>query len=265
MDDIGSAPIGTMAWARATGGNLTTGERRRLLLTTMASVGPVLVDRVRAALGRRRGPLADDVVARILAVPDTSWVLAAAELAEAQGPVMLGHGMRTHLYGQLLHAGRAVDPASALDEIDVEALYVASLLHDLGLASPTEDVCFTVAGATAVLESAEAAGIDEGRAEATADAVVGHAQPDVSPDVHGRIAMLVQEGAVLDLAGSGRSEIAAVHVAEVVRRHPTLKAHRIMSDAWRDESRVVPRGRAAVLTTGGFPWVIRACPREMRG
>ena len=117
--------VGSLAWAQRTRGRLGTGDRVRLL-------AQALLARARGLLpGRRRASI--DVGA--LRVPDSALATAAADhLAAVAEPWLVNHCWRTYAWGWLLAAAER----RAFDE---ETLFVAALLHDLGLTA-TPDPAF---------------------------------------------------------------------------------------------------------------------------
>src|SRR6185295_1096421 len=122
--------IGALAWARRTGGRLSAGDRLAFALGAIRE----LRRQVEMALGE-------------IALPETPAARAAAELCRgASSPALAGHCERTYLWGALLGARDGI-------AFDSELLYVACLLHDLGLtgrfAPQGTTACFALAGAEA--------------------------------------------------------------------------------------------------------------------
>jgi hypothetical protein len=119
------ASVGTLAWARETGGRLRLRDRLALARAAAGLLLANLPALVTYRLGlRRRFPAPTEFEA--LRPPDTKAATAAETLlTELAPPFMVNHSLRTYWFSRLLGlvAGRHADD---------EALYVASLLHDVG-------------------------------------------------------------------------------------------------------------------------------------
>jgi HD-GYP domain-containing protein (c-di-GMP phosphodiesterase class II) len=115
--------MGTLAWARQTGGRLSPPERQ--------SMQRQLVERQAQALAERNERVRDAIRhldLDVVPVPDSALARKAERhAAELSSEALLNHCHRTYLWGSLLAQadGTKVD--------DPELLYVASLLHDLGV------------------------------------------------------------------------------------------------------------------------------------
>jgi hypothetical protein len=167
------------------------------------------------------GPPALDAAAidrlRAAARPPTSAAIAAAEalLTEVAPGWLQAHSRRTWAW------------AAALGEVagarcDRELLYLAALLHDLGLtpaAAPAPGACFAVSGAEAAERFARAQGLLPQRAERLGEAIALHLEIRVAAAA-GAEAHLLHAGAACDVIGQRRRELPAALVAEVLRAHP---------------------------------------------
>ena len=166
----GMSDVGTLAWARRTGGRLSFRDRvtlargaTTLLLRNMPSLFVY-----RAGLQRRFPELQGF---EAMKAPDSATARAAEEkLQELTPPFMGNHSLRTYWFSRLL--GEASDL-----KFDDEVLYVSSLLHDIGFygrhaeATP-ETECFGVRGANAALALANEHGWDAERGESAAERFV---------------------------------------------------------------------------------------------
>src|SRR5690242_10417223 len=77
-----------------------------------------------------------------LTVPETAAAAAAREVAAAYcSPALFNHSVRAYLFGVVYARAKAI-------EIDHELLFVAAMLHDLGLVAPFDShrVDFEYAG-----------------------------------------------------------------------------------------------------------------------
>ena len=214
------ASVGTLAWARDSGGRLGRKDQMRLLMEA------ALV-RLNAQLRRRKkAPFSVDLAA--IRIPDSGLCKSARELLEsASEPWLVDHCLRTFLWAAIL--GK-----KGQHRFDEEVLFVASALHDLGLTStgsrlsPTSAECFAVEGAFAAERFLATYGLDERRREAVAEAISLHLNVRVSL-VHGIEAHLLHEGAALDVIGARFDEVAATTRAEVLREYPRLEMKSVWS------------------------------------
>ena len=151
-----------------------------------------------------------------IALPDTKLAIAAYELgAGAYSPYLLNHAMRTYVFGAL--AGRAQKK-----EFDEETLYIACVLHDLGLTQKYEgDLPFEIQGAEAARKFLIEHGVSREKAEMVWDGIAMHVsiigsykRPEIS---------LVGAGAGADVVGPDPAEVPAAKVAEVLNAFPRLK------------------------------------------
>lgn len=94
--------VGTLGWARQTGGILSARERRRLLGDAARLQTRVLPAQIRAALGFR-DPDAKRVDLDRLRIPDSAIAREAEELcAEVSPPALRNHCLRTYAWGTIL-------------------------------------------------------------------------------------------------------------------------------------------------------------------
>jgi HD domain-containing protein len=92
-------------------------------------------------------------------------------------------------------------------ELDRELFYCAALLHDFGLARPTNDHDFTLAGSKQACELAKAVGIEETRRKAIADGICVHPTVGITVPRDGAIGYYLHWGSMADIAGLRRSEV----------------------------------------------------------
>lgn len=247
-----SAPPGIdWHWATTTGGNLTQEQRRQLLTPLLRTVLGYSRTRLKLALGLRgNGKLDIDT----LSWPDSALAKAAEEEArESLSPDLLAHSYRTFLFGLVL---------ADLDQapVDEELCYVACLLHDLKIASPTPGRCFAVVGG----EHAERFALDHDtppeRAAAIGAAIAAHITPGAADNLSDP-GGFVSAGAFVDVSGARLDEISPLWVADLLSRHPRPDFKHRLRAYWAAESAAVPNGRANWLTrTAGLPLLIRVAP-----
>ncbi|MFB6722964.1 HD domain-containing protein [Kribbella sp. NPDC056345] len=240
------AAVGSPAWVARSNGSLSPLDQVRFAVTAAAREVAVLAARLRAPS------------ARVLDVdrlpPDTPLATKMARSAAAvlPGP-LLQHSIRTWLWGSML---------AELDGIkyDEELLYVAAMLHDIGLSDAHRgggDVaCFAVHGATEARSLALAAGADQVFAREVFEAIAAHFNMSV-PLSWGAESHLLNAGAYFDVVGRRLGEIAPATVIDVLRRAPRTGFDDCIIAAMREERRLHPRSRAALLHRLGMERSIR--------
>jgi hypothetical protein len=244
--------LGGLDWARATGGQLSRAERRRIVLATAAGQWTNAVGRIKLILGRLPAA-ATRVDLDALRVPDSRFAREAEEACADLPPTLLGHSYRTWLFG---HALAAVDGC----ELDNELFYCGSLLHDYGLVNPTANRDFTLASADRMFTCAEAAGVNRQSADLLADGICVHATPGIAVAVDGPTGCYLQWGAMADGAGLRIWDIAPRNVAEALRRYPRGDFKRELVGMIRAEAAAVPTGRMGLLVRCGLPLAVRLAP-----
>lgn len=244
--------LGGLGWVRRTHGELTRGERRRLLAAIALGQWENLMGRAKLALGRLP-PGAANVDVSTFEAPDSPLAREAEQACAEQPPAIVGHSYRTWLFGRAL---AAVDRS----ELDPELFYCASLVHDHGISQPRPGRDFTLASAERTLACANAAGLADDRAETLADAVCVHTTPGVSPEADGPLGCYLQWGAMVDGAGLRIWDVTPANVSEVLRRHPRAGFKRELIDLVRAEAAALPGGRFGLLVRCGLPLAVRMAP-----
>src|SRR5437764_1871027 len=123
---------GTLEWACLTGGRLSFRDKLQLIADAIPLFGHFPLDGIwRLKRRLRRGPRTPSLTLEGIRFPDT----VAARQAEAgcsdprvYPPFLFHHCQRTYLWARIL-----ADRWKVASEVDSELLYVACLLHDLGL------------------------------------------------------------------------------------------------------------------------------------
>jgi len=145
-------------------------------------------------------------------IPDSALATDALALATAAlPPTLVAHSIRSFVLGSGFGLMRDLS-------FDVEALYVASLLHDVGLgASFSGDRPFELDGADAAAELLAKHG--DARASSVWDAIAMHTVPHLA---HARDAeaLLVHLGSGCDVFGARIDALPRDFVAEVFARYP---------------------------------------------
>jgi hypothetical protein len=186
--------------------------------------------------------------------PDTQLCRAATEFAQrVSEPFLLNHVLRSWIYAECLGHSRGTS-------YDREVLYVATVLHDLGLTEivPVE-MRFEIEGADAAKEFLARQGMAEQRIELVWDAIALHTTAQIplrkSPEValcHLGIAHDLRGGAVeLSAAGIDHRALAAYprlalprdlvgSLVRLYRKNPAAAASHAVADACE---RLVPEFR----------------------
>lgn len=147
---------------------------------------------------------------------DSEIARTATALSRAVSPAYLfNHAVRTYLLGSLV--GRALGL-----KFDEELLYLACIMHDLGLTERFEGALpFEIQGAEAARRFLEEHAYGKERIGVVWDGIAMHAsrigqfkQPEI---------LLVGEGAGADVVGPDWSQIKKVEVEEVLTAFPRLK------------------------------------------
>ncbi|OSC38821.1 hypothetical protein [Mycobacterium decipiens] len=244
--------LGGLAWARRTGGRLSGRERRRLLAAIALGQWENAVGRVKLALGRIPAA-AERVDLETFSIPDSRFAREAEQACAELPPALTGHSYRTWLFGCAL---AAVDGC----EIDEELFYCGALLHDYGIARPTQNRDFTLGSVDRMLSCANAAGLAAERADLLADGICVHTTPGIAVKTDGAIGCYLQWGAMVDGAGLRIWDIASGNVEEIVRRYPRGEFKRQLVDMMRAEAAAVPGGRFRLLVRCGLPLAVRLAP-----
>jgi hypothetical protein len=248
--------IGGLAWTERTQGALTGAERRKLLGEIVRGQAAYLAGRLRLALGRTPAG-AEDIVLADFRPPDSALAEEAEEAAREQPPGVSGHGYRTWAFGSAL---AALDRGS----LDPERFYVASLLHDHGIAEPVPGQDFTLRSAQRARRCVRDAGAPEEAGTAIAQAITVHCTPGASAELDGPLGFYVQNGALLDLVGTRAEHLSRAFRDDVNRAYPRAGITAEITKLIRAEARAVPRGRFALLHRCGFGALVHAAPHRPR-
>lgn len=243
--------LGTWNWVQETGGKLGRLDRLRL-------VG----QGVRAKASARLAGKADEYVRYreigTLAPPDTPLAIAAeAVCREASAPWLYDHCLRAWYWGRLLDDGRA--------PFDEEAVWVAFLLHDLGLTDThrlhgDQIQCFTEPGAREAERLCREHGWSDARAYLAANAISLHLNVIVGAE-HGREAQIMRTGAGADIVGQNVKRIPVDQRNIVLQRHPRQDFKHQISQVMLRETNERPCCRMAFLYGKlGFNGMIARAP-----
>lgn len=207
---------GSLEWGQVSGGRLTLWE----------SWGQVLRG-IEAQLGGLSRPLLKRLGLESSRIPRAAWrglELPKSALADSSvalcravsAEFLVGHCFRSYAWASLL---------AQRDDLrfDAELLFVACMLHDLGLtdsAAPTEDVsCFAVSGAREAERFLQSQQCPSDTTKRIAEAISLHLNVKV-PVSAGVEAHLLRQGTGLDVMGARHHQIEAEARRQVLELYP---------------------------------------------
>lgn len=168
---------------------------------------------------------------------------ATALAASVSPPPLLNHCYRTYDFGAALlsAAGRDFDP---------EILYVASILHDLGLTDSYDDreTPFEEQGASAAAGALRAAGAPEDFTGRVREAIALHLKASSADDPRPEVAG-VSMGAAVDVLGLRLDLVPESLVAQTLEDYPRLGFKAFLTAAIDHQVRFKPGSRLAEYVT----------------
>src|SRR5919197_2853377 len=194
-----------------------------------------------------------------IAEPTTEIALAARELAERVSPPFLfDHAARTYSLA-CLFARRDGVPLDG-SPLDRELVYIAALLHDVGL-TPAFDGprCFENESAAAAAAFAREHGWDELRCERLAKAIRLHMHPRVVPE-DDAAGYLLSEATSCDVRGQRLDELPPDAVANIFVRYPRLDFTDGFIALFERQARAKPGCLADLYLQRGFADRVRSAP-----
>ena len=174
------------------------------------------------------------MTAGLIGPPDTHLARQARSLVHACcQPHVVAHSERSFQFAALVSRAEAID-------VDVEVLYIGTLLHDVGLseqfAGPER---FEMRGANAVRSMLLESGMEATRAENVWDVIALHASTAIAAhkSVETRIA---NRGISIDVRGEGAENIAPDEIRAVLDAWPRHEFPSAFSQTMIDEVRKNP-------------------------
>lgn len=201
------------------------------------------------ALGRLLEPLPP------IDLPRDDVATSAASLNLSASPDFLAnHSFRAFAWGAWFGRRDAI-------AFDAGTLWVASVLHDIGLTEVARaSACFEVDGAEAAAAFLRRHKAPEDTIEIVKRAIVLHMQPAVSPD-EGPIPFLLDAGVSCDVSGRRYEELEAGFRDAVLARFPRLDFKRKFTALIAAEADRKPDCMAATyMTEYGLPARVAAAP-----
>ena len=177
-------------------------------------------------------------------------------VAEYSSPALVNHCERSYLWSASLGEISAIAH-------DRELLYVASMVHDLGLVAAFDNhlAPFEDAGGDVGWVFAAGAGWPRERRTRVKEIVIRHMWDEVDPalDAEGH---LLCEGTGLDISGRNADRWPSSFRVEVVERFPRLELQAEFLAAFRDQARRKPGCAAAAAVAAGLADRVAANPLD---
>ncbi|MBZ9772394.1 hypothetical protein [Mesorhizobium sp. CO1-1-8] len=247
--------IGTLAWAKETGGRLHPTQLEAVMREMLKAQARALADVSKPA---REAIAKMDL--DLIRIPDSALAKKVESHVSKLSPAPLtNHVYRTFYWGALLAQ------ADGVRIEDEELFYVTSLLHDLGVTD--QHRCahdhigdFSVDSGFAAHDFLVGEGVEEERAEAAAQAIILHVQ--IVGEEFGTMAKYLQDGAWTDLSCLRASEIPVGQAKRVFKQHPALNIREMFGAFAMEEITKRPDTRFAVAAQAGqhvgapqlYPW-----------
>lgn len=173
-------------------------------------------------------------------IPDTKLAAAAEALAvQVSPPALVGHCRRTYAFGAALLQQQS-------RTFDAELLYIAAMLHDLGLTDEFEDgvTPFERIGADAAQRALLAEGAPPETAALVHEAIALHLEAATADDPRPEVAG-VSIGAGVDVLGLRLSDLPARFVGQVLEAYPRLELKAMLTEAIARQVELKPQSRIA--------------------
>jgi hypothetical protein len=169
-------------------------------------------------------------------------------------PSMVNHCVRTYRFGEALGLKFALKP-------DWEVLYIAALLHDLGLEARYDGPGdFEANGAKAAEQFLLAQGARSSLAALVRSAIDVHTQLVASEDARPEVKLL-HLGAMCDAIGGGLEQLPAELVQQILHESPRLDWKKLVAELIAKQIAAKPNCRAAMVERQfGFLERIRNAP-----
>ncbi|GAA1611418.1 HD domain-containing protein [Kribbella sancticallisti] len=161
-------------------------------------------------------------------------------------PALLNHCLRSYYFA----AGAGMQRGLAFDD---DLLYVAALLHDVGLTEPFDShlVPFEEAGGHVAWVFAAGLNWPLGRRERVHEVIVRHMGDAVDPQ-HDTESHLLETATALDIGGSNMALWPQSFLADVVREYPRLGLADEFGVSFEEQADRKPECAAARAVRGGI-------------
>lgn len=203
--------IGKYLWSKQTSGILNTREKIALFRQIVQSEWRLFLEK------RRFRNVTVAQVERVK-IPDSNLIRRIAkDINGLYSAELERHCIRTYCWALLLAQTDHV-------KVDEEQLYLASLLHDLGLSEQhihhAQCGCFAVYGAEQAEKILQKHQANSELQQIVYEAISAHLNPWVSPADFDAVAVYTSQGAFLDVTGKRLYKIHAANQQEVLQSYP---------------------------------------------
>lgn len=194
------------------------------------------------------------------APPDTPAARAARELAEVyHSPALHNHVVRSWLWAE---AFAAVESRTTIDH---ELLYVAAMLHDIGLVPVFDNVALSYeeSGGHVAVALTAGAGWPPERRRRTLDVIVRHNWPSVDPALD-EVGYLLEIATGLDISGTRAEVLPPSFIDAVLDEHPRDRLAEEFLVSVSEQAARKPGTAARRLVDGGLSTKLARHPHEQR-
>jgi hypothetical protein len=192
-----------------------------------------------------------------LSLPSSPVCTSAVEVTRAYcSPALVNHSIRAYVWGAALGTTSGV-------EFDRDLLFVAALLHDVGLVDvfDSHTAPFEVAGGSVAWVFAAGAGWPADRRARLSEVIVRHMWAEVDPveDPEGH---LLSRATAIDITGRGVDDLPGEFRAEVLARYPRSTLAEEFLRCFADQAERKPDSAAAAAMRNDLPARMAANPLE---
>lgn len=191
-------------------------------------------------------------------VPDTAAARGALALAQQyQSAAITAHAIRSWLWAE------GFAEIEQLHDVDHELLYVAAVLHDIGMVTQYDNhtLSYEHAGGHVAVALAAGAGWPTERRQRVLDVIVRHNWPDVDPafDVEGHI---LEIATGLDISGARPDVLPDAFLREVLAAYPRGALAQEFGACVAEQAARKPATAARRLVDGGVVAKLAENPLE---
>lgn len=182
-----------------------------------------------------------------LPVPDSEAARASLQIAERYyTPALLNHCVRSYCFAAAAGLERGL-------AFDAELLYVASIVHDLGLTEPfdSHSMDFESAGGQVAWVFAAGAGWAPERRDRLSEVIVRHMGDPVDPLLDAE-SHLLEIATALDISGRDTEAWPRDLRIDVLHAYPRLDLAAEFADRFDEQARRKPGSAAASAVRGGI-------------
>lgn len=246
--------IGTLEWARQTGGKLSWRNKLKMLQDLIA----IQVQNQLWKYFKTSPQALNKVDFDAIQIPDSAIAQQALEFcAEASSLALFNHTQRTYYFACILAQQAEV-------KLDNEFLYVASTLHDIGLTeayntgSPNFQ-CFAVEGGQVAQDFVCEHGWSTAQGEKVNETVCLHLNLKIPSDYPE--AQYMTMGTSLDVVGLRFQRVSAEHVSQILKLYPRHNFKEELIALMKPEYKNRPDSRISMLQkVANFNSLIRNAP-----